>query len=100
MGWHKISLTKDQIEEQGAIQTIEKQFEKLFIDADGPLEMALLSENEYTDDKISIYFTPVCSPSCDELISQYDGNECEPPSIDHVFLLDGDDEALDLLSTI
>ncbi|MBT7950077.1 MAG: hypothetical protein HN764_00500, partial [Gammaproteobacteria bacterium] len=78
-------------------EKLQKQFEKLYIAADGPDEMALLSDNEYKDGKITIYFTPDCKPSCDDLITEYDGETCEPPTIDHVFLLDGNDYALDLL---
>ncbi|MFQ5659328.1 MAG: hypothetical protein ACE5GZ_02810 [Gammaproteobacteria bacterium] len=98
MAWNKVLLTTEQIEEQRVLETLEKRFEKLFIAADGPEDMALLSDNEYKDGRITIYFTPGCSPCCDDLISQYSGEECDPPTIDHVFLLDGNDDALDLLT--
>jgi len=98
MTWNKVLLSTEQIEEQHALEKLEKQFEKLFIGADGPDDMALFSDNEYKDGKINIYFTPGCNPSCDDLISQYSGEECDPPTIDHVFLLDGNDYALDLLT--
>jgi hypothetical protein len=97
MTWNKVILTKAQIEEQHALEKLQKQFEKNYIAADGPDEMALFSDHEYKDDKITIYFTPDCNPSCNELISEYAGETCDPPTIDHVFLLDGNDYALDLL---
>lgn len=97
MSWNKVVLTTAQIEEQHALEKLQKQFEKLYISADGPDEMALFSDHEYIDGKISIYFTPDCSPSCNDLISEHGGETCEPPTIDHVFLLDGNDYALDLL---
>ena len=98
MTWNKIILTTEQIEEQHALEKLQKQFEKHYIAADGPDEMALFSDHEYIDGKITIYLTPDCKPSCDDLISQYSGEECDPPTIDHIFLLDGNDYALDLLT--
>ncbi len=97
MTWNKVLLASEQIEEQRALENLKKQFEKLYIRADGPDDMALLSDNEYKNGKIGIYFTPGCQPFCDDLISRYNGEECEQPTIDHVFLLDGNDYALDLL---
>jgi hypothetical protein len=93
-----VVLTTAQIEEQHALEKLQKEFEKLYIAADGPDEMALFSDHEYTDGKITIYFTPDCSPTCDNLISENHGETCDSPTIDHVFLLDGNDYALDLLS--
>ena len=98
MTWNRILLTTQQIEEGHALEKLEKEFERLYIAANGPDDMALLSENGYTDGKIHIYFAPGCQPSCNDLISQYNGEECDPPPIDAVFLLDGNDYALDLLS--
>ncbi len=98
MTWNKVLLTTEEIEVQRALQKLQKQFEKLYIEADGPDDMALFSDHKYKDGKITIYFTPDCKPSCDDLISQFSGQECDPPTIDHVFLLDGNDYALDLLT--
>ncbi len=100
MSWNKVVLTTGQIEEQHALEKLEKQFEKKFIAADGPEDMALFSDNEYSDGRIGIYFTPGCSPHCDELIAEYNGEACEPPPLSRVFLLDGNDDALDLLTKI
>jgi hypothetical protein len=98
MSWHKVLLTTKQIEEQRTLVQLEDQFDKLFLAADGPSDMALFSDNDYEGDMISIYFTPGCNPSCDGLITQYGGKECDPPEVGHVFLLAGDDDAKDLLS--
>lgn len=98
MAWYKVTLTNKQIEEQRALQNLRKEFEKSFIAADAPEDMALFSENEYHDDRIAIYFTPGCDPHCVSLITQYHGEECDPPALDQVFLLDGNDDALDLLT--
>ncbi len=98
MSWHKATFTTEQIEEQQSLVKLEDQFEKLFMVAEGPADMALFSDNNYTGDTISIYFTPGCNPSCDELISQYKGTECDPPVRGGVFLLAGNDDACDLLT--
>lgn len=98
MAWNKVVLTSEQIEKQRALEKLEKAFEKLFIAADGPDDMALFSDNEYQDGKIGIYFTPGCNPHCAGLIGEYGGEECEPPALSQVFVLDGNDDALELLT--
>jgi len=97
MAWHKIQLTANEIEGQGLLKQLENQFEQFFMQADGPSDMALLSDNKYTGDKIGVYFTPGCSPVCDDLIEKFGGGECDTPQRGRVFLLDGNDDALDLL---
>lgn len=98
MAWNKVTLTSDQIEHELALKKLEKQFEQLFLAAEGPSDMALFSDNEYQDGRISIYFTPGCNPQCAGLIAEFGGVECDPPELSHVFLLDGNDDALDLLT--
>lgn len=98
MAWNKVTLTTEQIEKELALEKIEKEFEKLFMAAEGPDDMALFSDNEYTDGKIGIYFSPGCNPHCANLIHEYGGEECDPPALSQVFVLDGNDEALDLLT--
>jgi len=97
MAWNKVTLTSTQIEEQHQLQDLEKQFEKLYISAGGPEDMALLSDNDYSNGSIGIYFSPGCNPHCAGLIARFDGKECDPPPLSGVFVLDGNDEALDLL---
>lgn len=96
MAWNKVVLSSAQIEEQHRLQDLEKQFEKLYIAAGGPENMALLFDNEYSNGSIGIYFSPDCNPHCAELIARFGGEECGPPPLSGVFVLDGDDEVLDL----
>jgi hypothetical protein len=98
MSWTKVRLNSEQIEDQLLLDKLRKQFVKLYMVADGPDEMALLSDHKFKDGEINFYFTPACKPSCDQLISQFNGKECDQPTIDQVFLLDGNDYALDLLT--
>lgn len=98
MSWKRVSFTVNQIEEDGVLNEMEDKFEQLFMEADGPSDMAIFSDNDYTDGKISFYFTPGCESDCESLLLFYDGEECKPPDIEEVFLLTGNDDALDLLA--
>lgn len=97
MSWKKIVLTVEQIEKQQVLRALEEKFIKIFMQANGPSDMAIFSDNDYVDGKISIYFTPGCSPACGNIISEYGGTDCDPPSIEHVSLITGNDDAEDLL---
>jgi hypothetical protein len=99
MSWHKVVFTLNQIEKQRALLELEKKFEKIYLDFDGPSDMALFSDNEYQDNKINIYFTPGCSPACDHLLAEYKGVPCKAPDVEHVTLVTGNDDAEDLLSS-
>ena len=99
MPWYKISFTLEQIEEHRILMDLEKQFEQIYLTAQGPSDMALFSDNEYTDNRIHIYFTPGCSPACDNLIKKYNGVECPAPDVEQVSLVTGNDDAEDLLSS-
>ncbi len=98
MPWNRVTFTNNQIEEDGILLDMENQFEDVFMEEEGPSDMALFSDNDYTDDTISFYFTPGCVPNCENMILYYDGEECEPPDIEEVFLFSGNDDALDLLA--
>lgn len=98
MPWNRVTLSINQIEEHGILLDMENQFESIFMEAEGPSDMALFSDNNYTDETISFYFTPGCQPGCEDLILYYDGEECEAPDIEEVFLFAGNDDALDLLA--
>jgi hypothetical protein len=98
MPWKRVTFTNKQIEEDGILKEMEDQFENIFMEAEGPSDMAVFSDNDYTDDTISFYFTPGCISYCDNLIMIFDGEECEPPDIEEIFLLAGNDDALDLLA--
>ena len=98
MSWKRVTFTVNQIEEEAVLNELEDKFEDIFMAADGPSDMAIFSDDEYQDGTISIYFTPGCEPDCEKLIMFYDGEDCDPPGIEHTFLLAGNDDALDLLS--
>ena len=97
MPWNRVTFSIKQIEEDGIVLDMESQFEDIFMEAEGPPDMAIFSDNDYTDGSISFYFTPGCQPDCEDLILFNDGEECEEPDIEEVFLFAGNDDALDLL---
>lgn len=99
MAWHKVQFTFEQIEQERALLELGKKFETIYIKADGPSDMALFSDNEYQDNQINIYFSPGCSPACDHLIAEYNGQECEAPDVEHVTIVTGNDDAEDLLAS-
>lgn len=99
MSWYKTSFTLEQIEQERILMELEKQFEQIYLTAQGPSDMALFSDNEYTDNRINIYFTPGCSPACDNLIKKYSGEECPAPDVEQVSLVTGNDDAEDLLAS-
>lgn len=99
MPWHKVQFTYEQIEQERALLELGKKFESIYIKADGPSDMALFSDNEYQDNRINIYFSPGCSPACDHLIGEYNGQECEAPDVERVTIVTGNDDAEDLLAS-
>jgi len=98
MPWNRVTFSVKQIEEDGILLDMENKFEDVFMEAEGPSDMALFSDNDYINQTISFYFTPGCEPDCENIILFFDGEECEPPDIEEVFLFAGNDDALDLLA--
>jgi hypothetical protein len=98
MAWYKVVLSHSQIEQEGVLNRLKEQFLKVFMKAADTTDMAMLSDNEYADGRINIYFSPACSPDCDVLIRFYNGIECEAPSRAHSFVLAGDDDVVEMLA--
>jgi len=98
MAWHKVILTREDIEKKNALSELEERFLQHFMKAEDNAEMALLSDDEYQGENISLYFSPQCFPACDSLIEHYSGQECPPPPREGVFVLAGDEDILDSLT--
>lgn len=97
MGWNRVILTNAQIEKDGILLRIKDQFLAVFMKTSDTTDMAVLSDNEYLNGRIAIYFSPACSPACDTLLRFYDAVPCDPPSKQETFVFAGDDEVLDSL---
>ena len=98
MGWHRVVFTNAQIEKEGLLNKLKDQFLAVYMKAADASDMAILSDDEYKNDRIAIYFSPECSPDCDTMIRFYGGVLCDAPSREHVFVLAGDDDILGVLN--
>jgi len=96
--WHRIIFTNTQIEQEGLLNRLKDQFLAVFMKTNDTTDMAILSDDEYQNDRISIYFSPACSPACDTLLRFYGAVPCVPPSRGHSFVLAGDDDVVDNLT--
>ncbi|MEX2353576.1 MAG: hypothetical protein WD709_05265 [Gammaproteobacteria bacterium] len=96
--WSQVVFTRAQAEQEGVLTRLQEQFLGIYMKAADSTDMAILSDNEFKDDRISIYFSPACSPDCDVMIRFYGGRSCIPPSREHCFVLAGDDDVLDSLT--
>jgi len=99
MYWNQVVLTRVQAEQEGVLTRLKDQFLAIYMKSADTTDMTILSDNEFVDDRISLYFSPACSPDCDVLIRFYGGKVCIPPSREHCFVLAGDDDVLDSLDS-
>jgi len=96
MSWYEVILSSEQVGE-GISEKIQSDFEKLFVKAGKPPEMALFCDT-FPVPQFAMYFSPVSAHYCSELISAYSGDACEKPNSSEVTLLVGDRKsAWDLL---
>ena len=98
MEWHHVVFTNAQIEEEGILNKLKDQFLAVYMKVADPSDMAILSDDDYKNGRIAIYFSPVCSPDCDTMIRFYGGALCDAPPREHIFVLAGDDDILDALN--
>ena len=81
--WYRIPLTRDQVAE-GVIGRIQFAFAETYLAHGAPKNFALLISE--TPDHIAdpnntcLYFTPLASHLCTELILEYHGHPCPEPS--------------------
>jgi len=92
MEWHRVILSESQIEEEETLNKLKDQFLGIYMKAEDITDMAILSDDEYQHERIGIYFSPACSPSCDVMIRFYEGAPCAPPLREHCFVLSGDED--------
>lgn len=96
--WNQVVLSRVQAEQEGVLNRLKEQFLAIYMKAADTTDMAILSDNEFKDDRISIYFSPACSPDCDVMIRFYGGKPSIAPSREHCFVFAGDDDVLDSLT--
>ena len=98
MDWHRVILTQSQIEKEGMLNRLKDKFLEVFMKADDNTDMALLSDDDYQNDRIGIYFSPASYTPCEVMIRFYNGVPCDAPAREEVFVLAGDEDVLDTLS--
>lgn len=97
MDWYRVILSEEQIEKEGALNKLKDQFLSVYMKTDDPTDMALLSDDEYQNERIGIYFSPACLSPCEVMIRFYGGAPCPPPMRTECFVLAGDEDVLDSL---
>ena len=79
--WHKIPLTRDQVAE-GVITQVQFAFTETYLAHGAPKDVALLisdTPNHIGDpNNTCLYFTPLASRLCADLIQQYGGAQPYP----------------------
>ena len=81
MSWYKVLISAKQASSnQHGI--LKDEFTKLFVQLDGPRDMAMLLGHSYPSKTIRLYFTPACSshPTMKGLIDNNGALPCREPS--------------------
>jgi hypothetical protein len=91
LGWHKITLTRDQIAHLEGNRLMQ-HFGDLNLNAGGPNDSALFSAlMPGSQWNVAYYFSPKASVIGAALIQKYRGFTCEAPDRDSVSLVHGRD---------
>jgi hypothetical protein len=76
--WHKIILAQSQVG-AGVEGTIMNEFMQRYLRLGSPSGMALFS-TPLINRQSSLYFSPDCSPTFDDLVATYSGFPCGKPT--------------------
>lgn len=76
--WHKLTVT-DSSGPEGPFRSLCREFQRCFIAAGAPEEMALFTRSDRAGDAHDVYLSPGSFPHADELVRQYGGQPCAPP---------------------
>lgn len=96
MGWHAIEITESRIL-GGDFHRLCRDFQRRFISAGAPEEMALFVKRGAFDDARTVYVSPAGSALLHDLIESYGGRTCDEPACDDVTLVYGVPGADELL---
>src|SRR5436305_108443 len=91
MSWYKISLPNES--SQNLALHIQMAFAEIYLANRGPKDVALLISETPNPPLVEncLYFTPMASRLCADLIRQYNGQPCPEPSPSESGLLAGDE---------
>lgn len=89
MGWHKVSLTAEQIV-NGEGYKLERAFETIFTASGAPKDMALFSRRS-SSGGVDYYFSPDALQLSKKIVDEYRGVPCPKPSKDGIRFIIGHD---------
>lgn len=99
MKWHSIYLSQVDIA-AGNYHRICREFQKAFIAAGAPEEMALYVQTIPDNGSRTLYFSPGSAPYVRDLVQSYEGELTECPERDDVTLLFGVSNACEKLLSV
>ncbi len=88
MHWFYVVITEDSVAE-GRYHRLCRLFQKRFISAGAPTDMALFAETSPHDRVRKVYFSPGSAPFVQDLIDDHEGKPCTHPSREGVTLVFG-----------
>jgi hypothetical protein len=88
MTWFKTTITESCIL-GGAFHRLCREFQRAFISAGAPADMALFAQTMVLGDSREIYFSPGSVPYVAELVRLFDARPCSSPNIQDLTMVYG-----------
>lgn len=88
MTWFKVTITESCIL-GGTFHRLCREFQRAFISAGAPSDMALLAQKFVLGETREIYFSPGSVPYVSDLIKVFGGNPCQTPDMEDVTVVYG-----------
>ena len=86
--WYRIEVNEECVL-GGAYHRLCRAFQRIFIGAGAPPDMALLAEMHPFHNRRLVYLSPASIPHVWDLIAEYSGTPCDPPDLTHVSVVFG-----------
>jgi hypothetical protein len=88
MTWFKATITESCIL-GGAFHRLCREFQRAFISAGAPADMALFAQTFVLGDSREIFFSPGSIPYVAELVRLFDGRPCAAPDVNDLTMVYG-----------
>ena len=88
MAWHCVEISESYVL-GGTFHQLCRDFQRAFMAAGGPAEMALFAQTEPEEDIRRVFFSPGSSAHVQDLIDKHQGFFCSRPDAQNVTLLFG-----------
>ena len=96
MTWHCVEIEESYVL-GGTFHQLCRDFQRAFMKAGGPADMALFAQTEPEEDVRRIFFSPGSSAYVQDLIDKHQGFFCSRPEAQNVTLLFGIPDAFSFL---